>query len=142
MAPSTPPPPSSDRFAALTIASTSSVVMSATTMSSWVLPISAVSSVMRMSISSALGVDLGVEIDAALNADIGVMRVEEASRGALAELAQQLKRIVVVAQLAGGGEPFAQTLQDDAVDAQPPVFILAGAARNASGVDLAVDEFD
>src|SRR5674476_677458 len=45
MAPSTPPPPNSERFAALTMASTSRVVMSATQMSSRVLPISAVSRV-------------------------------------------------------------------------------------------------
>src|SRR5262245_19235538 len=44
MAPSTPPPPSSDWFAALTMASTSSVVMSATRISSSVAPTVAVSS--------------------------------------------------------------------------------------------------
>src|SRR5688572_10079721 len=43
MAPSTPPPPSSELFAALTIASTSSVVMSATQISSRVVATSAVS---------------------------------------------------------------------------------------------------
>jgi hypothetical protein len=39
IAPSTPPPPSSDEFAALTIASTPSVVMSATMTSSRASPI-------------------------------------------------------------------------------------------------------
>jgi hypothetical protein len=39
IAPSTPPPPSSDEFAALTMASTRSVVMSATMTSSRALPI-------------------------------------------------------------------------------------------------------
>jgi len=43
MAPSTPPPPSSVRLAALTMAPTSSVVMSATQISSRVAPTSAVS---------------------------------------------------------------------------------------------------
>jgi len=42
IAPSTPPPPSSVRFAALTIAAASSVVMSATQMSSRAVPTSAV----------------------------------------------------------------------------------------------------
>src|ERR1041385_4123377 len=142
MAPSTPPPPSSERLAALTMACTSSVVMSATTTFNWVLPISALSSVMRMSISPALRVHLGVEIDAALDADIGVMRIEEPPRRALAELAQQLKRIVVVAQLAGRGEPLAQALQHHAVHVDAAVFVLSGAARDAAGVDLPVDEFD
>src|SRR5262249_417159 len=44
IAPSTPPPPSSDSFAALTMASTSSVVMSATRISTSVAPMVAVSS--------------------------------------------------------------------------------------------------
>src|SRR5262249_38050085 len=44
IAPSTPPPPSSDSFAALTMASTPSVVMSATRISTSVAPMVAVSS--------------------------------------------------------------------------------------------------
>src|SRR5712671_1213747 len=51
MAPSTPPPPSSDVLAALTMASTLSVVMSATMTSSRALPI------WRAAKSSGCGVD-------------------------------------------------------------------------------------
>jgi hypothetical protein len=43
MAPSTPPPPASDALAALTMASTASVVISATRISSRAVPISALS---------------------------------------------------------------------------------------------------
>ena len=69
-------------------------------------------------------------------------RVEKASRRALPELAQLLERIVVVAQLGGGSVTLAQAFQHDAVHVDAAVFVLAGAARNAAGVDLAVDEFD
>src|SRR5262245_56773779 len=56
MAPSTPPPPSSDWLAALTMASTESVVMSATQISSCVVPTVAVSRSLPSFINSSVPV--------------------------------------------------------------------------------------
>src|SRR5450755_1820855 len=100
MAPSTPPPPKSERFAALTIAATSSVVMSATRISSCVSPISALSSgatfaLMPAIVSRPLGFDFRLQIDGAAHADVVEMRVQETPRRALPIGAQHLEKIVV-----------------------------------------------
>src|SRR5262245_53050981 len=112
IAPSTPPPPSRLVFAALTIASTSSVVMSATQISSRVGPIAAVrrGALMPLSLPQCrFGYRplvelfrslLGRQVDGAPAADVAEMLVEEALRGCLAELAQPVEEFVVVVELA------------------------------------------
>src|SRR5215468_11528365 len=106
MAPSTPPPPSSVRLAALTMASTSSVVMSATQISSCVVAISAVRSGALIAADASAnrllgaapqgraGINSAPPVPAPLApgnraADVVEMRVEEAPGGALTELAQR-----------------------------------------------------
>src|ERR1700730_4529449 len=82
IAPSTPPPPSKVRFAALTIASTASVVMSATQISSRTVPTSAATSGWTFAIAGRLSRPLGLRLRARvhrrLHADIVEVLVEEA----------------------------------------------------------------
>src|ERR1700751_2261158 len=98
MAPSTPPPPSSERFAALTMASSASVVMSATQTSSCAGPISAESSDfpsgMAAMLSRPFGLRFRPQIDGAFYADIGEVLVEETARRPLAVRAQHFEEIV------------------------------------------------
>src|SRR5512143_10844 len=142
MAPSTPPPPSSERLAAFTIALTSSVVMSATTISSAVWPISAVSTVMRVTISPALGIDLGLEIDARARPDILIVSIEEAPRRTLAELTQQLEGFVIVAQLGRSRKPLSEPFQHDPVHVDAAILVRSGPVWQAPLVDQPVDKFD
>src|SRR6202034_4788050 len=88
MAPSTPPPPSKLRLAALTMASTASVVMSATQISIRAAPTSAMSSAgasgIKRSLSRPLGLRFGLQIHRALHADIVEMLVHETAGGTAA----------------------------------------------------------
>src|SRR5215831_9347170 len=106
MAPSTPPPPSSERFAALTMASTVSVVISATRISSRAAPTSATSSAgtsgMGLSLSRPLGLRLRLQIDRALHADLIEMLIQKSPGSALAADAQHFEEIVVGRELAEG----------------------------------------
>src|SRR6478752_1674391 len=95
MAPSTPPPPSSERLAAFTMVSTSRVVMSATTMSRTVGPISAESAVIRASISPTGRSGRGLEFQAGTHTDVIVMRIEKTARGPAAVGAQHLEKVIV-----------------------------------------------
>src|ERR1035437_1964233 len=136
MAPSTPPPPSSERLAALTIAPTSSVVMSATRISSRVSPISALSNggaaaFMADSLSRPLGADFGLQIDSAAHADVVEMRVEESPRRALPVGAQHLEEIVVGVEAAVRVELLGGGIERDPAHVDAP--ILAGAPARASG---------
>src|SRR6185312_4964711 len=129
MAPSTPPPPSSARLAAFTIASTSSVVMSATITSSVAAPTSAMRSVMRAIVSRVFGLWLGLEIDGAAHADVVKMRVEEFARGAPAVVAQHFEEIVVGVEPARGVERLRRAGERDPVHVDAPVLPGLGAAR-------------
>src|SRR5436190_1411594 len=147
MAPSTPPPPSSDWFAALTMASSLSVVMSATQTSSRAAPTSAVisgfaSAMAAARLSRPFGLRLGAQIDRAAHPDIVEVVVEEAPRGALAVDPQHLEVIVVGRHLADGVEGGADRLEDDAMHIDAPVFPGPGAARQAALIDQAGDEVD
>src|SRR3984885_8056625 len=88
IAPSTPPPPSKLRLAALTTASTASVVMSATQISIRAAPTSAVSSAgtsgIKASLSRPFGLRFGLQIHRAFHADIVEMLVEETAGGTYA----------------------------------------------------------
>src|SRR6478736_3859106 len=99
IAPSTPPPPSSERLAALTMASSASVVMSPTQTSIRAEPISAASSGFTSGMSAILsrpfGLRFGAQVDGALDPDIGEVLVEKPPRGPLAVGAQHFKEIVI-----------------------------------------------
>src|SRR6185437_4331720 len=140
MAPSTPPLPSSDRLAALTIASTSSVVMSATTISICVAPISAVRLLMPAIVSRVLSLRRGLEVHARSHADVVVMRVEEVARRALAVGAQHLEEIIIGTEPAGGVERVRRAGERDPVHIDTPVFPLADAALQLAFVDQLADE--
>src|SRR6185503_13388385 len=114
MAPSTPPPPSSERLAAFTIASTSSVVMSATTMSRAVWPISADSAVIRASISRAGSSGRDLKFQGGTHTDVIVMRVEKTARRPAAVGAQHLEEVIVGAKAARGVQRLRRAGEGDA----------------------------
>src|SRR5580692_595868 len=103
MAPSTPPPPRKALLAALTMASTASVVMSATQISIRAAPISAMSSAgtsgIKTSLSRPFGLRFGLQIHRAFHADIVEMFVKEAAGGALAADVQHVEEIIVGREL-------------------------------------------
>src|SRR5215472_15333861 len=109
MAPSTPPPPSSVRLAALTMASAASVVMSATQTSSRAGPIPAPASAeifaiaagTRPSLSRPFSLRFGAQIDGAFHADIVEVLVEEAARRTLAAEMEHVEEVVVGRKSAG-----------------------------------------
>src|SRR5579863_8905629 len=146
MAPSTPPPPSSVRFAALTIASSASVVISATQTISRVEPTSAVrsgvASGIGVSVSRPLGLRLGAQIHRTLDADIVEMLVEKATGGALAAEPQHFKKIIIGRKLAEGVEMRAETVEHDAMNIDAAILAGADTARQPALIDQAGDEFD
>src|SRR5580704_13992391 len=120
MAPSTPPPPSKLRLAALTTASTASVVMSATQISIRAAPTSAVSSAgtsgIKASLSRPFGLRFGLQIHRAFHADIVEMLVEETAGCTYAADMQHVEEIVVGGELAEGVEMGAEAVEHDTVD--------------------------
>src|SRR5579884_1610827 len=146
MAPSTPPPPSRVRFAALTIASTASVVMSPIQMSRRVAPTSALStgagSAMAASLSRPLGLRLRLQVDRASDADIVEVLVQKAARRALAADAQHLEKIVVGRQLAARIQMRPEPIEHDAVDVDAAILARPGAAWQFALIDQAGDEID
>src|SRR6266567_1693219 len=134
MAPSTPPPPSSDVFAALTIASTASVVMSATQMSSRHAPIRALnkgegSASMPAVLARPLGLRFSPEIDRAAHPEIVEMPGEEILRRAVAAIAQQFEEIVVRIELGAGCELPEGAVERNAMHVDAPIFARPHAAR-------------
>src|SRR5580693_1579427 len=119
IAPSTPPPPSKDWLAALTMASTASVVMSATQISRRAAPTSAMSragaSGIKGSLSRPFGLRFGRQIHRALHADIVEMLVKETPCSALAADVQHLEKIEVSRKLAEGIEMGAEAVEHDAM---------------------------
>src|SRR5579864_211141 len=146
IAPSTPPPPSKVPLAALTMASTASVVMSATQISNRAAPTSATSSAgtsgIRTSLSRPFGLRFGPQIHRALYADIVEMLVEETAGGALAADMQHFEEIVVGRELAEGVEMGAEAVEHDAVNVDAAILPDPGAARQLALVDQAGDEVD
>src|SRR6476646_7499222 len=142
MAPSTPPPPSSERLAAFTMASTSSVVMSATTISRTVWPISAASAVMRASLSRAGRTGRGLKFQTGAHTDVIVVRVQETARGATAVGTQHFKEIIVSTEPAGGVQRLRRPCKGDAMNVNPPVLPVTGTARQLALVDQFSDERD
>src|SRR5579864_4473108 len=146
IAPSTPPPPSKLRLAALTMASTASVGMSATQISNRAAPTSAMSragtSGIRTSLSRPFGLRLGPQIYRALHADIVEMLVEETAGGALAADMQHFEEVVVGRKPAEGVEMGAEAVEHDAVNVDAAILPDPGAARQLALVDQAGDEVD
>src|SRR5689334_4741658 len=140
MAPSTPPPPSSERFAAFTIASTSRVVMSATTMSSMVWPISAESVVMRASLSRAASSGRDFKFQGGTHADVVIMRVEKAARGPAAVGAQNLEEVIVSVKPARRVQRLRRSCESDAMKIDPAILSGASPARQLAFVDQLADE--
>src|SRR5215467_2214055 len=145
MAPSTPPPPSNERLAALTMASSASVVMSATQISRRAEPMSVASSGFTSGMSAMLSRPFGLrfrpQVDGALHPDIGEMLVEKAPRRPLAVGAQHFEEIVVGGQLGGSVEFGAGAVEHDAVHVDTTVLAGTGAARQTALIDQARDEF-
>src|SRR5687767_1834942 len=117
MAPSTPPPPKRLRLAALAMASTSKVVMSATMTSSRAAPTSAVSRDLLMGIFRG---GLGGRIHRAVRSDSIKMRREEPSCRLAPALMQRLEKLVIVVQAAAGIGPFGDLVEHDAMQPQAP----------------------
>src|SRR5208282_1732359 len=146
IAPSTPPPPSKVRFAALTIASTANVVMSATQISSRAEPTSTVSndvtSAIEGNLSRPLGLRLRPQVDGALHADIVEMVVQKTPRGAHAADVQHVEEIVIGREFAIGIEMGAEAVEHDAVNVDASVLTGLGAVRQAALIDQPGDEID
>src|SRR5580700_1801652 len=146
MAPSTPPPPSKLRLAALTMASTASVVMSATQISIRAAPTSAMSSAgasgIKPSLSRPFGLRFGLQIHRALHADIVEMLVEETPGGALAADMQHVEKIEVGGKLAEGVEMGAEAVEHDAMHVDAAILPGPNAARQLALVDQTGDEID
>src|ERR1700722_6809276 len=146
IAPSTPPPPSKLRLAALTMASTASVVISATQISIRVAPTSAMSSAgtsgIKTSLSRPFGLRFGLQIHRALDADIVEMLVQKTPGGAPAADMQHVEEIVVGRKLAEGVEMGAETIEYDAMNVDAAVLPGPGAARQLALVDQAGNEVD
>src|ERR1700686_2227989 len=104
IAPSTPPPPSSEELAALTMASRSRPVMSATTISIVAAPHVAVAMevIAVAAMSRPLRLGLRAQVERAAPADVVEMLVEEAPRGAAAAGVEHAKEIVVGRELGVG----------------------------------------
>src|SRR5215469_5324949 len=138
MAPSTPPPPSNVRLAALTMASAPSVVMSATQTSSRVGPIAAppseeilaIRAGTRSSLSCPFGLRFGAQIDRALHADIVKVLVEEMPRRALAADVEHVKEVVIVRKSAVRVEMRAEAIEHDAMHIDGAIF---GKQRGVEG---------
>src|SRR6185312_7905819 len=140
MAPSTPPPPSSERFAAFTMASTSSDVMSVTTMSRTVWPISAESAVMRASISRAGRSGCGLKFQAGAHTDIVVVRVQETARGAAAVGTQHFEEVIIGVEAAGVIQRLRRPRKGNAMNVNPSVLPVTSTARQLALVDQLADE--
>src|SRR5262249_24528261 len=140
MAPSTPPPPNSERLAALTIASTSSVVMSATMISRVVWPTSAVSSLIRASISRGRAFRCRLKVNGGAYPNVVIMRIEEPTCSTPAAGAQHFKEIVVGVEPAGGGQRLRRSSQRNPMHIDPPILPRARTARQLSFVDQFADE--
>src|SRR5262245_19078997 len=142
MAPSTPPPPSSERLAAFTIASTSSVVMSATTMSTAVWPISAESTVMCPSVSCAGRSSRGLKFQGGTRANIVIVRIQETPCGATAIGAQHFEKIVVSVEPTGGIQSLRRSRKSNAMNVNPPILPGADTARQLALIDQFSNEGD
>ena len=139
------------------MASTASVVMSATQTSSRAGPTAAVRrgakslelSVIALSrqqnadrLSRPFGLRLGLQVDGAAHADIVEMLVEKTPRRALAAEMQHVEEIVIGRQLAESIEMRAETIEHDAVHVDAPVLSGPGAARQPALIDQPRDEID
>src|SRR5262249_9000487 len=154
MAPSTPPPPKSARLAALTTASTASVVMSATRTSIRVDPMVAVTigSVMTTTLAQVgvarardlrqLGAALGGYVHRAAIADVPEVRAQELARSLGAPVAQLEEEVIVGIELGACGEIVEDGVERDPVHVDPAILAFALAARQAALVDQPGDEID
>src|SRR6516162_5577557 len=140
--PSTPPPPSSLRFAALTMASTPSVVMSAIATSSRAGPTAAAMSGeilgtadIAVNLSSPFGARFRGEIDRAFHADIIEVLVKETPRRTLAAHMEHVEEVIVVGKSAVGIELGAKAIEHNAVNIDTPIFSAPDAARQLDLID-------
>src|ERR1700741_1105420 len=115
------------------MASTASVVMSATQISNRAAPTSAMSSAgtsgIETSLSRPFGLRFGRQIHCALHADVVEVLVQETPRGALAADVQHVEEIVVGRKLAEGVEMGAEAIEHDAMHIDEAVLAGPGAAR-------------
>src|SRR5260370_6555592 len=150
MAPSRPPPPRSEVFAALKTASPSSVVMSATTISSraprWLTDCTGVGggigAFLNPSTSRPFRARLGAEVESAAHPDIVEMRIQEAARGATAVGAEHAEEVVIGRQLGIGRVCLLAVAQRDTMSIDAAVLAGPKAARQAVLVNQAGDELD
>src|SRR5690242_12658674 len=137
MAPSTPPPPSKDRLAALTMASAPRVVMSATQMSSRASPTSApaseeifaIAAGTRSSLSRPFRLCFGAQIDRALDADIVEMLVQEMPRRALAADMKHFKEVKISRKPARCIQMRAEAIEHDAMHVDAAILSRTEPAR-------------
>src|SRR5215472_14665169 len=130
MAPSTPPPPSRVRLAALTMASASSVVMLAIAVGT------------NASLSRPFGPRFGVQIDRAPNADVVKVLVEETPRRALAADVEHVEEIVIGRKPAERVEMRAEAIEHDAMHVDAAILPGTDATRQPALVDQTRDKID
>src|SRR5947209_711491 len=141
MAPSTPPPPSSERFAAFTIASSGNVVMSATRMSQVAGPTAKV----RRGEGSKLrplGLGLFAQVHRTPHADVRVVPVEKRLRRLRAALLQHLEEIEIRIELRSGRQFSERLVERNAMHIDAAVFTFSHAARQLPLVDQPRHEID
>src|SRR5262249_44648445 len=133
-----------------TMASTSSVVMSATTISSraprWVIDWRVISggigAFLNPSISRPFRLRFCAQVESAPHADIVEMRIQEAARGATAVGAEHVKEVVVGRKLGSGRICLLPVAERNAVSIDAAVLAEPEAALQAALVDQPGDEFD
>src|SRR6202521_3804537 len=144
MAPSTPPPPSSEEFAALTMASTGRCVMSPTTISN-ATPFAAAERWRRGCMSNPSVAPPAVErlggfqfeVEGGALADGGEVLLEKLVGGVAADVAQQQEERALDRELGARGELLHLLAGDDAVQARPAEARLAAPAQEAAVDELA-----
>src|SRR6202035_4871310 len=128
------------------MASTVSVVISATQISSRAAPTSAMSSAgtsgIGPNLSRPFGLRLSRQIHSALDADIVEMLVQETAGGALAADMQHVEEIVVGRKPAEGVEMGAEAVEHDAMHIDAAILPGPGAERQLALVDQAGDKID
>src|SRR5258706_3348413 len=149
MAPSTPPPPRSEVFAALTMASTSSRVMSPTTISRRVPWASAARTgasmpriVRGLCAARRASGELLAHIERALAAERGKILLEKAVGSGAADVAQMLEERPLDVELRARGHFVQFLVGRDAVKKHPPIAGLAGESAQKPAFDQAAHEAD
>src|ERR1700724_3090698 len=121
------------------MASTASVVISATQISSRAAPTSATSSAgtsgIKTSLSRPFGLRFGRQVHGALDADIVEILIQETPGGAVCADMQHVEEIVVGRKLAESVEMGAEAIEHNTMDIDAAILPRPGAGRQLALVD-------